>query len=991
MASGVELSPQAVEAELEKILSSPAFRNSTRHKRFLSFVVKKALSGEDGTIKEYLIGTEVFDRPADFDPRIEPIVRVEAGRLRSRLQEYYNTVGAEDALVINLPKGAYTPKFAFRERRDGSCGIETAAGQPASAGLQPGISATAVLEAAESTSDHDLPEAGLSPSAGPNAGAGGASRGGRAAGGTRRWLAIGAASLAIAVAATALYRSDRRNAHPRAAGPQPHSGINLRPSVAVLDFQNLTRNPAQAWLSTALSDMLVSELAEGGKLRTIPGEPVSDAEKELGITPFDGFAPKTLARLRAALGADVIVSGAYAVLPSPGQPRRKGQKFQLRIDLRAQRAATGETISTATETGAESDVAALLQRAGTKLRAALHAGLLTDAEGQEAKNALPGNLEAQRLYAEGIRELRNFDLTGARDLLQDAAIREPQFALAHSALARVWQALGYDAKARREALAAVQLDRKLSPSVRLETQARYHELNHDWTQAHAAYRRLLDQYPDAIDYGLDLARVQREMDNGRNSLATIAQMRALPAPLSSDPRLDLEEAKDYNQLGDFHSALDAARRAEAEARTRGASLLEARALIFEGTPVKPPEHSPAAYRLEEKAEKICARLGDWLCAASALRQMAIVSFPDTSASLALFKQDYGITHRIGARAAAATALSDMGNEFLERGDLARARQAQRKAKMLFAQMGDESGVIKTTIDLANVSYTEGDLDSALKAYQQGLNMARASGEDWFAQICEGNIADVRELEGDFQYPLALVRRQLEATAKSGDKGLIASELEVIAEVRVAQGDFAAARKLLDQAEADARATGSNFVLASCWLERAQMALAEGRPADAERLARRSGAEAVAEERADTEGYSWQVLARSLLEQGKVTQASGALVKAQRAVAAEKGGDAATEVAITGDLLRAARAGYAPGSQLTAAMQNLRRIIARSRKARLVGAELNARLALAELELKSGQTSGQPNLQTLESDASRRGIGIVARQAEAVLDPPGQRR
>jgi hypothetical protein len=73
------------------------------------------------------------------------------------------------------------------------------------------------------------------------------------------------------------------------------------------------------------------------------------------------------------------------------------------------------------------------------------------------------------------------------------------------------------------------------------------------------------------------------------------------------------------------------------------------------------------------------------------------------------------------------------------------------------------------------------------------------------------------------------------------------------------------------------------------------------------------------------------------------------------------------------------------------MQNLRLIIARSQKARLLDGELNARLALAEIQLKSGQTSGQPNLQTLESKASRKGIGIVARQAETLLDTPAQRR
>src|SRR5215510_7133587 len=85
----VVLSAEAVQAELEKIVASQTFANSERMTRFLRFTVEQTLQGRGDQIKEYLLGLEVFDRNQSYDPRIDPIVRVEAGRLRSKLSEYY--------------------------------------------------------------------------------------------------------------------------------------------------------------------------------------------------------------------------------------------------------------------------------------------------------------------------------------------------------------------------------------------------------------------------------------------------------------------------------------------------------------------------------------------------------------------------------------------------------------------------------------------------------------------------------------------------------------------------------------------------------------------------------------------------------------------------------------------------------------------------------------------------------------------------------------
>ena len=103
-----------VRLQLEKILASRHFLRSDRLTRFLRFAVEEALAGNGDQLKEQLIGIEVFDRGSDYDSRIDPIVRVEARRLRAKLKAFYTSSGREDAVIIGLPKGAYVPQFRFR-------------------------------------------------------------------------------------------------------------------------------------------------------------------------------------------------------------------------------------------------------------------------------------------------------------------------------------------------------------------------------------------------------------------------------------------------------------------------------------------------------------------------------------------------------------------------------------------------------------------------------------------------------------------------------------------------------------------------------------------------------------------------------------------------------------------------------------------------------------------------------------------------------------
>jgi TolB-like protein len=104
----------AVRAQLMRILSSSGFTRAPRLRRFLAYVVDEALAGRFEQLKEYSLGVDVFDRGTQFDPRADPIVRVDARRLRKAIADYYAGEGVGDAVEISLPTGGYFPVFRLR-------------------------------------------------------------------------------------------------------------------------------------------------------------------------------------------------------------------------------------------------------------------------------------------------------------------------------------------------------------------------------------------------------------------------------------------------------------------------------------------------------------------------------------------------------------------------------------------------------------------------------------------------------------------------------------------------------------------------------------------------------------------------------------------------------------------------------------------------------------------------------------------------------------
>jgi hypothetical protein len=106
--------PVGVKLELERILASRGFRHATSQARFLRYAVEQTIAGRGHLIREHRIGSEGFGRGDSFDPRLDPIVRTQARKLRGKLTLYYATSGRNDPIRIEMIKGSYRPRFRIK-------------------------------------------------------------------------------------------------------------------------------------------------------------------------------------------------------------------------------------------------------------------------------------------------------------------------------------------------------------------------------------------------------------------------------------------------------------------------------------------------------------------------------------------------------------------------------------------------------------------------------------------------------------------------------------------------------------------------------------------------------------------------------------------------------------------------------------------------------------------------------------------------------------
>ncbi len=774
----------------------------------------------------------------------------------------------------------------------------------------------------------------------------------------RRRLIIVAALLALLIAAISagVFISKAR---------KPHA-----PAVAVLGFQNIASLPEAAWVSTGLEEGLRSQLAAAGKIRTLSGEEIAAIKKDLRITEFGSLAKPTLIRLHQ-LGADVVIVGSYTDLG-------KSSGGKIHLDISIQDASLGETTDALSADGSEKELAELVSQTGARLRSKFGLRELSSQEEAQLAIAQP-NPEAAPLYSEGLNKLRSYDLSSARDLFQKAATADPRYPFAHAALSETWSMLGYDGHAKQEAKQAFDLSSKLPLEDRLSIEGRYYEILPDWNNAIQTYTELYRHFPDDLDYGLRLARAQTSAGKVSDALATLAALRKLPPPQGTDPRIDLQKAETAVAMGDYKTGEIAAASAIATSESRGAKVLQLRALNWACPVARHLGEMEKATSLCEQARRLGSAVGDQLGVARALNGLANIDNDQGNLKEALdrFEETFRITSGIGDQRDMSGALNNVAMVLASLGRFQEARQKYAQVLSIQREIGFTSEIPKTLSNLGDVLQQEGNLQAARALYSQSIAAARQSQSRDALALALSGAAAVSFEQGDLAGADRQYGEALSVQKSMGDKQDIAATLQGMADVDIARNNLSAAQAKYNQALALQRQVGDSSGAALSQVGLAVLLLEQNKNL-AEAKGKLSAAAAEFQREKDTvnEARARALLARCLAD-GNDPAAPTEIRSAERLI--EQGAAKNVRYQV---LLVAARIQAAGGSNARAeALQKLKIVRQQTRESGMFNCELEARLAIARIELAQGRRPlARADLDALKKDARARGFGLIVQKA-----------
>jgi len=697
-----------------------------------------------------------------------------------------------------------------------------------------------------------------------------------------RWKSWTAVSLVLTVATVIFFTAIRisRKTPTLQTVIQPQKNLNLRSSIAVLGFKNLSSRTGDDWLSTAITQMLSTELAGGDKTRIIPEEIVARAKQDLRLKEKDGYARDTLRDLRTRLGSDYVVAGSYVAVGN----KNSGQ---VRMDLRLQETISGDTLTSIAVSGKQSEIFDLVARAGREMHAKL--GSTVPPEGDvDWRTVLPSNPEAAKLYAEGLAHMRVSENLPATELLRRSLTIEPGFALGHAALADAWAALGYDSRALASAQKALSLSNGLPEDERMEIQGRYYELNHDWAGAVGVYRHLWQDFPDDLESGLKLAAAETAAGNVNDALGVLSNLRSLPAASGSDPRIDLTEASMAARSADYKRQRSLAEQAAAKAQSSGARLLLARAKLVQGWALDDQSHLKEAAEAYSTARQIYEQAGDWDGTATALNDLGIVLQKQGDLAGARAKLEEAITdfRQIGDENGLGGALTNLGEVYRAEGNLAKAEGLYREALEIFRKVGRKDNEYAAMNNLGGVLYQRGDFRGARKLFEDLLDARQTAGDKLGVALAKTNLADALRVLGETDRAAGLYEQALTTLREIGDRSTAAAVALSLAKTMIVRIDFAAARRILRESLATNEVIGAKGDAALDRVMLSRVALLEGHPEQFDGSVDAAIDELKKEHRGADEIEARALQAETLLAQGRTVEAQQALEKAKSIQAAD---------------------------------------------------------------------------------------------------------
>ncbi|MFI5252719.1 MAG: protein kinase [Bacteroidota bacterium] len=759
----------------------------------------------------------------------------------------------------------------------------------------------------------------------------------------------------------------------------PLASKTPRKSVAVIGFKNLSDRPDEEWVSTALSEMLTTELSAGNKLRTIPGENISRMKIDLALKNEESFAKQTLDKIRDVLGADYVVMGSYLAAGGEGDK-------QLRIDLRIQDASAGETLASIAEVGTESKIFDLVAAVGLSLREKLGIGNIPSAETATLRASYPVNPEAVRLYSEGLVKLRTFDALRAKETFLQAIAADTTYALAHSALAEAWNQLGFELKAKDEAEGAFHLSGNLRQEEKLFVEGRYREYAKEWDRAIELYRNLWNLAPDNIDYGLRFANVLGEAGKAADGFKVIEQMEAMPANAKFKYLLSYHEANLAFDVSDYQREKDASQRAIALAGSQGARSIIAMSYIIQGwglDGLSDFEHAITAF---QNAQNIFSDIGNKNGLARAIDGAGIVYFDEGNYPKAQEHYQLALKYfqQIGSKSGEADGFHGLGYLFCQLGDFEKGKPMLETAINIQKEIGDKRGMSGSLNLLGNICANTGNPGLARDKYKEALALAREINNKELIMYPLGNLARIDQRIGKLDEAQKELQEALAIAGDIKDKLNTSWMLAMTGKTYFLAGDLKKGREVFDTSDSLAHEIGAKSKIAYNNLYRSESAIYEEKYSEVEQRSRAAIEYFASSKGIDGEEEGRALLTIALVKSGKLKEADAEIARALKLDKQNKDIESRSYVSIAQAQVAAAKKEYKKAFDI------LSGLIVDVTKMGYVNRQMETRLAWDEIELQAGKTdSARVHLQSLAAEARATGFEGVALKAEETLKKIGK--
>lgn len=516
---GLDIPASEIREALSRVAASGPFERSGQLQRLLRFVIEETLAGRGGRLKEYVIGVEVFGRPASFDPHLDSLVRVEAHRLRVALETYYREEGRPDRLVIELRRGSYVPLF----RR--------AASEADGAGPAAGGTRAPLLEPASATGVPTSPHVTVP----------GRSRSNRGAQLAAVVLTV-VMSAALAAAAALLVRSRGVEA------------LTERDSIVISAFRNST---GETVFDETLRQGLTMELEESPFLNIVSDRRLVEALKLMRREPGEQVTPELARELCLRTGSAATVEGSIA---------RLGTHYVIGLTTNA--CGTGDAIAhVQVQAMRREAVLPALNLAASRIRSKLGESLKSIQRFETpVEEATTASLDALHALSLGRRAGRAQGSAAEIPFYRRAIELDPEFGIAHAALGVAYLNIGQGSLGGEHLKRAYELRERVSEREKYRISAYYHHaVTGDLEQASAIYELWRKSYRRDFAPHLNLGLLHIWL--GAYQLAVAETEEAL--------RLEPGNVLPYTNLAALHIKLD--RPAEA-----GAVLDRALARNFTG-------------------------------------------------------------------------------------------------------------------------------------------------------------------------------------------------------------------------------------------------------------------------------------------------------------------------------------------------------------------------------------------------------------------------